>query len=658
VTEAASGPALWRGRTEWARDRSAPLREFLRTESGSAGVLTTAVLLALVWANVDDSSYERFWGTHLVLRLGDAGIDWDLRTWLNSGLMTFFFLVVGLEARREFDLGELRDRRRFVLPLVAGLVGMVIPVALYLAVNHGGPGAHGWGVAMSTDTALALGLLSVIGRHVPERVRVFLLTVFVVDDLAALVVIAVVYSDDIAIRPLAVAALALALVVVATRLRVRYRSVFFGLGVLVWGALMRSGVDPVVAGLAMGVVATAYSPSRVKLEEATGLVRAFREQPIPELARSATLGLTSTLSPNARLQNFYHPWTSYLIVPLFGLANAGIVIDGHFLRHAYTAPITLGVIVGYVVGKPVAVVTATWLVTRVSRGTIGPPVGWGAVLGSGTLAGIGFTVALLIADRAFTGEQLREAKLGALTAVVLAAALTWLVYRVIAVLPHARKARALLGTAQQLIDLIPAVDPARDHVRGPATLSASTVTLVEYGDFECPYCGQAEQVLRDLLSDSDIRYVWRHLPLNDVHPSAQLAAEAAEAAGAQGRFWEMHELLFQHQEDLRPKDLVRYAAQLGLDADRFHDDLIRHVHAGRIAQDVESADLSGVSGTPTFFINDQRHYDAYDIETLKAAVKTARVRAKLSRGGPTELSAPRTGRPVPGADRSGEAGPR
>ncbi len=415
------------------------------------------------------------------------------------------------------------------------------------------------------------------------------------------------------------------------RLRVPYRSVFFALGVLLWGAFMRSGVDPVVAGLAMGVVASAYTPSRVDLEEATGLVRAFREQPVPELARTASLRLTSTLSPNARLQNFYHPWTSYLIVPLFGLANAGIAIDGHFLRHAYAAPITLGVIVGYVVGKPIAVVGATWLVARMSRGTIEPPVGWGAVLGSGTLAGIGFTVALLIADRAFTGDELKQAKLGALTAVVLAAALTWAVYRVIGLMPHARKARALLGTAQQLIDLIPAVDPERDHIRGPATVTASTVTLVEYGDFECPYCGQAELVLRDLLSDSDIRYVWRHLPLNDVHPSAQLAAEAAEAAGRQGRFWEMHDLLFRHQDALRPKDLVRYAAELGLDADQFHDDLMQHVDAGRIAQDVESADLSGVSGTPTFFINDQRHYDAYDIETLKIAVRTARAKAKLSR---------------------------
>jgi Na+/H+ antiporter NhaA len=623
VSESSNAVTLWRGRTVWARDRSAPTREFLRTESGSAGVLVGAVVAALIWANVDAASYESVWQTRLSIRLGDNGVAWDLRTWLNSGLMTLFFLVVGLEARREFDLGELRDRRRFVLPLAAGLAAMLVPVLIYLAVNHGGSGAHGWGVAMSTDTALALGLLAVLGRDVPDRVRAFLLTVFVVDDLAALAVIAVVYSHRIELTPLALALLCFAALIGAKAAGLDQRWVYAGLGFLMWAALVRSGIDPVVAGLAIGLSATAYSPSRVDLEEATGLVRQFREQPTAELARSATTGLTSTLSPNARLQNFYHPWTSYVIVPLFALANAGIVIDGGFLRRAYAAPVTLGIILGYVVGKPIGLVGTAWLVARLTGGRIRPPVGWAAVAGSGTLGGIGFTVSLLIATRAFHGEQLAEAKLGALTAVVISAVLTWTVYRVTSLLSPARRARALLGTSQQLLDLIPAVDPVRDHVRGPAEAS---VTIVEYGDFECPYCGQAEPVVRNLLTDNDIRYVWRHLPLIDVHSSAQLAAEAAEAAAAQGAFWPMHDLLLQHQEDLRPKDLVRYAAQLGLDADQFHDDVMRHVHAGRIAQDVESADLSGVSGTPTFFINDQRHYGAYDIQTLKAAVKTARLR--------------------------------
>src|SRR4051794_5471482 len=396
MTDSAPGASPWRG-TLWARRRSAPLRAFLQTESGSAGVLVAAVAVALVWANVDFSSYESVWTTDLSVRLGSVGMAHDLREWIDSGLMTLFFLVVGLEARREFDLGDLRERRRFILPLAAGLVGMVIPVLLFLALNAGRSSALGWGVAMSTDTALALGLLSLLGRHVPDRVRVFLLTVFVVDDLAALVVIAVVYSERIVIGRLCIALAVFALLLVATALRMRQRYVYAGLGIVIWAALWASGIDPIVTGLAIGLSATAYSPSRDDLELATGRVRLFREQPTPELARIATASLTSTLSPNSRLQSFYHPWTSYVIVPLFALANAGIVLDGPFLAHAYTAPVTLGVLLGYVVGKPIAVVATSWAVTRLSRGRIRPPVGWAAVLGSGTIAGIGFTVALLIA---------------------------------------------------------------------------------------------------------------------------------------------------------------------------------------------------------------------------------------------------------------------
>ncbi len=613
--------SVWRGHTLWARGRAAPLRAFLRTESGSAGVLVAAVAVALIWVNVDERSYDTVWRTDLSLRLGSAGFSYDLQTWVNSGLMTLFFLVIGLEARREFDLGDLRERRRFILPLTAGLAGMAVPVALFLAINAGRASAHGWGVAMSTDTALALGLLALLGRDVPDRVRVFLLTVFVVDDLAALLVIAFVYSDHITVAPIAIAVVVFAALLVITKLRIRRRGVTALLGVVLWAALMKSGVDPVVAGLAIGLAAPAYTPSRDELEQATGLVRAFREQPTPELARSASVGLSAALSPNERLQTLLHPWTSYLIVPLFALANAGIVLDGPFLAHAYAAPVTLGVLVGYVVGKPVAVVATSRAITWLTRGRVRPPVGWAAVVGSGTIAGIGFTVALLIASRAFTGPELAEAKLGALSAAVAASLLTWTVYRLAALLPADARTRALLGDPKLIQDLIPEIDPLHDHIRGSASAS---ITVIEFGDFECPFCGQAESVVRDLLADDDLRYVWRHLPLTDVHPRAQLAAEAAEAAGTQGAFWPMHDLLLEHQDQLQVVDLLRYAGDLGLDTERFHNDLKKHVHATRVAQDVESADVSGVSGTPTFFINGQRHYGAFDLQTLTAAVETAR----------------------------------
>ena len=495
----------------------------------------------------------------------------ELREWVNSGLMTFFFFVLGLEARREFDLGELRERRRFALPLLAGIGGMAVAVAIYLLFNAGRSSAHGWGVAMSTDTAFALGLLALVGPRFPDRLRAFMLTVVVVDDILALVVIALVYTDEVTVSALLVALGLFGVVLVAKALRVRVGLIYFALGAAIWVALLESGVEPIVVGLAMGLLAYAYPVARSDLERATERFREFREQPTPELARSVRIGLRSAVSPNERLQLLYHPWTSYLIVPLFALANAGIAIDGAFLERALTSPITLGIVVGYVVGKPVGIVGSAWLLTRLSRGRLRPPVGWAAVAGGGTIAGIGFTVALLVATLAFQGSELEEAKLGILSAALGAALLTWLLFRATALLPRSLRIRALLGTAEPLVDLYIDVDPERDHIRGPLE---APVTVVEYGDFECPYCGQAEPVVRELLRDfGDVRYVWRHLPLNDVHPNTQLAAEASEAAADQGAFWEMHDLLFAHQDALRPSDLIGYAEQLGLDVERFTSDL-------------------------------------------------------------------------------------
>jgi Na+/H+ antiporter NhaA len=615
------------GRTAWARSVQTPLRAFLRTETGGAAVLLAAAVAALVWVNLDASSYDSLWGTELSIHVGDAGISLDLREWVNSGLMTFFFFVVGLEARREFDLGELRERRRFVLPLLAGIGGMAVAVAIYLAFNAGRPSAHGWGIAMSTDTAFALGLLALVGPRFPDRLRAFMLTVVVVDDVVALVVIAVVYSEEVTVSWLLAALGLFAVVLAAKALGLRGGLAYLALGTAIWVALLESGVEPIVVGLAMGLLAYAYPAARSDLERATERFRAFREQPTPELARSARRELSSAISVNERLQLLYHPWTSYVIVPLFALANAGIAIDGGFLKEAFTSPITLGILVGYVAGKPLGIFGSTWLLTQLTRGRLRPPVGWAAVAGGGTIAGIGFTVSLLVATLAFDGTRLEEAKVGILSAALGASLLTWLLFRATALLPRRLRIRALLGTAEPIVDLYIDVDPERDHVRGPRD---APVTVVEYGDFECPYCGQAEPVVRELLREfGDVRYVWRHLPLNDVHLHAQLAAEAAEAAANQGAFWEMHDLLLSHQDALDPDDLVGYAQQLDLDVERFAVDVEGHAGAVRVAEDVDSADLSGVSGTPTFFVNGRRHYGAYDSASLAAAVRAAGARATL-----------------------------
>ena len=630
---------LFSGRTAWPRRLETPLRSFLRTETGSATVLLAMTVAALAWVNIDAASYERVWDARLSIRLAGAGVSLDLRDWVNSGLMAFFFFVFGLEARREWDMGELRERRRLALPVLAGLGGLLVPVAIYLAVNAGRPAAHGWGAAMSTDTAFALGMLALTGPRFPDRVRAFLLSVAVVDDLVSLVVIAVVYSRAISVAAILAALALFAVVLALRRAGIRYGIVYAAVGIATWVAVLKSGVDPVVVGLAMGLLTYAYPAARPDLERASEAFRSFREQPTPELARTASLGLASALSPNDRLQQLYHPWTSYVIVPLFALANAGIVLSGSFLARAYTSPVTLGILIGYVAGKPIGITGASWLLTRLSRGRLRPPVGWAAVTGTGTIMGIGFTVSILIATLAFSGAQLQEAKLGVLSTVLAAPVVTWLVFRATALLPRRLQVRALLGTSMTVVDLGSPVDPGRDHIRGPAH---APVTLVEYGDFECPYCGQAEPVIRELVaSHGEVRYVWRHLPLTDVHPHAQLAAEASEAAADQGAFWEMHDLLMGHQGDLLMRDLVRYAADIGIDAGRLRDYLARRVGAARVAEDVDSADLSGVSGTPTFFINGRRHYGAYDIDALSTAVQAARA-AALGRKPPPAAS-PSTG---------------
>ena len=617
-------------RTAWARNLAAPVRDFLHTETGGAVALLAATLAALLWANSPwPHSYESVWTTKLSIQLGDSGISLDLRHWINEGLMTFFFLVVGLEARRELDLGQLRERRRVAIPLVAALGGMAVPIAIYLAFNAGGPGAHGWGAAMSTDTAFALGVLALVAPG-GTRLRVRLLTLAVFDDLVALVVIATAYTSHVSVVPLATA-IGLFVALVALRYapqawRVQAAAV---LGVAIWVALYKSGIDPVIAGLAVGLVTTAYTPPRADLERVVALIRSFREQPTPELARTAERGVASAISPNDRLQYSLHPWTSFVIVPLFALANAGIHVDGGLLADAVRSPITLGIFFGYVVGKPLGVVGSTALAVRLPLG-LRRSLSWPVIAGAGAVAGIGFTVSLLISSLAFHGRELEEAKLGVLAAAVVASLGASGAFRLIRHLPTSVRARQIAGTEDEIVDLAEDVDPERDHIRGAED---APVTLVEYGDYECPYCGQAEVVVRELLLSfgDDLRYVWRHLPLNDVHRTAQVAAEAAEAAAAQGAFWEMHDLLLAHQDELTPRDLGRYALELGLDVDRFYEELRRHEHAEHVDEDVGSADASGVAGTPTFFINGKHHYGAYDVTTLTAAVRSARARAAAVR---------------------------
>jgi len=629
VTDAAVPARPFSGHTAWTRGLEGPVRAFLQTETSSAVVLLAATVAALVWVNADTSGYASFWSTDLSISVGSHGVSHDLRGWVNDGLMVFFFLVVGLEARREFDLGELRERRRITLPLFAAIGGMAVPIGIYLAINAGSGDASGWGTTMSTDTAFALGAFALVGPPDAHRLRTFILTLVVADDFVALVVIALVYSAHVDVSALLMALVLFGALLAVQRLPVG-RVPLYLIGAGMWLALNSSGVHPAVAGLAVGLATPAYPVARDELEQVTSLVRLFREQPTAELARSARESVWSAVSPNERVQLDLHPWTSFVIVPLFALANAGIPLNSDLVSNAVSSPITIGIFVGYVVGKPVGILASTWLVTALQPGKRRLPAGWAALAGGSATAGIGFTVSLLIASLAFSGEHLEEAKFGVLACAVGATLLAWLLFNVLKLLPETKRARQLVGTTDEIVDLAAPVDPERDHTRGPLD---APVALVEYGDFECPYCGQAEPVVREQLGEhgEDVLFVFRHLPLTDVHAHAQLAAEASEAAGAQGKFWEMHDLMLAHQDALEPRHLVGYAEQLGLDVARFRDELRRRVHAPRITEDIADADASQVTGTPTFFINGQRHRGAYDIATLQAAIRAARQRNLASR---------------------------
>jgi Na+/H+ antiporter NhaA len=622
------------GRTAWARNLATPVRDFLGTETGSALVLVGAVVVALIWANADIGSYSELWDTHLSIQVGSHGIANTLREWVNEGLMALFFLVVGLEAKREIDLGELREHNRLWYPALAALGGIGGAVGIYLLFNAGGAGGGGWGVAMSTDTALALGVLALVAPTGSTRLRVFLLTLVVFDDLAALAIIVIAYTDSIDLAALAVAVGLFAILGLLRFLPTMRGPIAVLVGIGVWVAMYESGIDPVIAGLAIGLVTSAYPPSRHELERATDLTREFREQPTAGGAVEARRSLGDAISPNERLQYALHPWTSYVIVPLFALANAGVHVTGGLVSEAVSSPITIGIVAAYVVGKPLGIFLVPWLATRAPvRKLVGGgklTITFPGLLGTGTAAGVGFTVSFLIASLAFTGPDLDQAKLGVLAACVISPLIAFAVFRgTRALIPQSRRLEQLRRTAESIIDLADDVDPARDHIRGDPD---GTVTLVEYADFECPYCGRAEPTIRELLDmhhGGGLRYVFRHLPLQDVHPHAQLAAEASEAAAAQGAFWQMHDTLMAHQGELDLDDVHRYADELELDADRVEEEVRKRVYLERVAEDVQSADISGVSGTPSFFINGRRHQGVYDIDALTAAISRARRMAEL-----------------------------
>jgi Na+/H+ antiporter NhaA len=601
-----------------------PLRSFIATEAGGAGLLLAATVIALVWANSPLSdSYDSFWHTELSIRLGEWTLDLDLRHWLDEGFMALFFFVIGLEVRREWAIGELRDRSRVTVPVIAGIGGMLVPALLFLLIAPGGDAADGWGIVIATDTAFLLGAMAIVGPACPTQLRVFLLTLSIVDDLVAISVIGIVYSDSLDVIALLVAALCLAGIAVLSGMRVWRGSAYAVLGIGLWLATIISGLHPTIAGMAAGLLVAAYTPSRRQVDAAASSAHAFRQSPLASMARETTRSVERAVSPNERMQELLHPWTSYLIVPLFALANAGVDLRDGALGDALSSPLTWAVVAGLVAGKTIGITLGALGAIRARLGRLPQGVGEGQVVGGAALSGIGFTVSLLIAGLAFESERLQEeAKIGVLLAAALAVAVGWLAFKLAAVL------RGEVSAGLPTI-LDPPVDVERDHVRGPLD---APLTLVEYGDFECPFCGRATGMVKELRRQfgDDLRYVFRHLPLIDVHPHAELAAQAMEEAAVQGRFWELHDKLFDHQDELEFEDLLGYASKIGIDVEEMARALQDGRHAERVQQDVISAEASGARGTPTFFVGGRRHVGPYDAKTLAAELEATRGRPAVT----------------------------
>jgi Na+/H+ antiporter NhaA len=408
-------------------------RLYMGTEAGGSALLLAATLLALAWANSPwSAAYDAFWSTPASIGAGDLTLSLDLRHWVNDAAMALFFLVVGLEVTREVTTGELRDRRNVAAPALGALGGLVAPALLYLAFNPSGPASAGWGIVMSTDTAFVVGVLALFGPRCPDRMRLFLLTLAIVDDIGAITVMALFYSGDLHVPALLVSG-ALVAVLVALRWAGVWRLTPYVLtGVALWLAVHESGVHGTLAGVVLGLLLPSRPADPEDVERTGTYGRALREQPDAERARLAGLAVAATVSANARLLHSLHRWTAYAVVPVFGLANAGVRLDAETLRTALTSPVTIGVCVALVVGNAVGITAGAAVALRTGWGVLPGGVRWSHLMAGATLAGIGFTISLFIADLAFGDGPLKDqATIGILAGSVVAALLGVVLLRVL-----------------------------------------------------------------------------------------------------------------------------------------------------------------------------------------------------------------------------------
>lgn len=418
-----------------------PFQEYFKAESFSGILLIVFMVIALVWANSPwSASYESLWQTHISVGVGSFELDKPLLLWINDGLMAIFFFVVGLEIKRELLVGELSTLRQALFPISAAIGGMLVPAVVFLLINANGAGAEGWGVPMATDIAFALGILALLGKRAPLPLKVFLTAVAIVDDIGAVLVIALFYTEKIVWAYLGIAAIVFVLLIVLNRLGVRKPTPYAILGLVLWVAFLKSGVHATIAGvlLAMTIPATTRINRKGFLERARAYLDEFEKEGIRDGSPFTTKKQRALLqgvedcthgveAPLQRLEHALHPWVAFFIMPVFALANAGVNLRTDIFG-ALAHPVTLGIIVGLVVGKQVGITFMAWLVTKLGLSTKVNGVTWAQIYGVSMVAGIGFTMSLFISNLAFSDPVLlSNAKVGILAASFISAGLGWIV---------------------------------------------------------------------------------------------------------------------------------------------------------------------------------------------------------------------------------------
>lgn len=568
-----------------------------RNETYAALALVLATVAALIWANVG-SSYEQFWHIEAGIDVGGFRFELTLHEWVDEFLMALFFFVIGLDVRREISIGDLQSPSRALLPIAAAIGGLVVPACIFLLLNQGTAAAQAWGTVISTDTAFALGMLALIGPRNAPRLRLFLLAVAVVDDIGALLVIAVAYTSDLNLLAIAIAIAGLLGIYLLQRAGVWRTAPYLVAGLIVWSAVHESGIHATLAGVLIALLMPVYDTRRRDVGFVSEVFGLFRQSPSPVAARVLRETLVHAIPLNQRLTALLPPYVSFLIVPIFALANAGIVVSPETIGDALRSSLTWGIVAGLVLGKVIGVAGTALLVMRFLPSSRVPGLDPPRLLGIGALSGMGFTISLLVAGLALDEEgPLTEARLGILGASVIALLLATLTFRLgdrLAPLPEPDGER-----------LPRPVDDQSDHVLGDV---GAPVSLVVYAAINDEYrngpAEALEQVVHARARQGQVRLVFRH---HATTPSEMLAASALEAAARQGRFWEMHDALLQAPRELDLELVLQIADDVQVTSGWLRRRIEQGSDMSRVMHDtLDEIGEDAKDGTPVFYLQGTR----------------------------------------------------